>query len=341
MDIIIPPRLKKGDCIGIIAPSSWLAAIFPHRLLQWIKTLEALWFKVKLSKNASWISGYVSGSIEERVADIHDLFQDSEVSAVISMIWGNHSNQLLKYLDFELIRNNSKIFIGYSDITVLHYAFYTQANLRTYYGPCIMTQFWEYPDILEYSWEYFVKALMEKEGVIWEILPSEMYTDEILDWVKKEDTLKARSSQKNEWYKWLRNGISNASIIGGCIPSVNHLVGTKYWISPENKIFFIDIPEWSSPFEGLSIADLDSYFADLDNLWLFQQISWLVIWRPYKYTIKQEEQLFLLIEKYTRKTDYPILYNVNIWHSDPIITLPFWSFCTLDSNENLFSIDTL
>lgn len=137
----VPKRLKKGDCIGIISPSSGLAAIFPHRLEQGIEALMRMGFRVKLGKYASGITGYVSGSAQERADDFHAMFRDPEISAIVCMIGGNHSNQLLKHLDFELIRKNPKIFIGYSDITVLHYALHAQADLRTYYGPCVMTQF--------------------------------------------------------------------------------------------------------------------------------------------------------------------------------------------------------
>ena len=79
------------------------------------------------------------------------------MKAIITTIGGDHSNQVLKYLDFEIIKNNPKIFMGYSDITVLHFAFAANANLRTYYGPCIIAELAEYPEILPYTLEYFKK----------------------------------------------------------------------------------------------------------------------------------------------------------------------------------------
>lgn len=163
-------------------------------------------------------------------------------------------------------------------------------------------------------------------------------TDEILNWMEKEDMVRPRRHEKNPGYSWLRAGTAKAPMIGGCVPSVNHLLGTKYWIPPKGTIFFIDVPEGSSPFEGISIADLDAYLADLDNAGVFKEIVGLVIGSPYRYSPEQESELFELIRKYTENTDYPVLYNVNIGHKDPIITLPFGSTCLLDSERNLFRI---
>lgn len=122
--------------------------------------LQDLWFKVKICKNALKITGHTADSPKERAEDINNFFKDKEIKAIICFIGGNHSNQVLKYLDFNLIKRNPKIFIGYSDITVLHFAFYTQANLITFYGPAVLAQFAENPRILPYTEEYFKKAVI-------------------------------------------------------------------------------------------------------------------------------------------------------------------------------------
>jgi len=141
MNLYNPSHLKKGDIIGIISPSSGLANIFPHRVEKGKRMLENLGFKVIFGKHALERSGYVSASPQDRASDIHDMFVNPDVKAIICTIGGNHANQLLKYLDFDLIRSNPKIFIGYSDITILHYAFAVKAGLRTFYGPCMVVGF--------------------------------------------------------------------------------------------------------------------------------------------------------------------------------------------------------
>jgi len=340
MSLIIPKKMQKGDTIGFISPSAGLAPLAMHRIEKAIQTFEELGYKVKIAKNALKNQGYVSGTIKERLSDIHSMFKDPEIKMIICTIGGNHSNQLIKHLNYDLIKRNPKIFIGYSDITVLHFAIQSQANLATYYGPCVMTQFGEYPKILGYTLEYFNKELVdEKNKSSYEIYHSKTWTDEVLDWFKKEDLQRPRIQRPNKGYKWLKSGKSRGEILGGTIPSINHLMGTKYWVNPENKIYFLDIPENPNDIrKGLSIGDIDSYLADLDNLGLFDSIRGLIIGRPPHYTSEEDLQLRKLIIKYVGRKKYPILYNANIGHIDPIITLRYGAVVELDSYSNKFRI---
>lgn len=337
-NLVSPKRLQPGSTIGVIAPSAGNANFFPHRAENAQRFLEDQGYKVKYATHALENRDYVSGDAEARASDVHEMFSDPEVSAIICTIGGNHSNQLLKYLDFDLIKNNPKIFLGYSDISVLHYAFMTKAQLRTFYGPCLMTQFGEHPKPLSYTLDLFSKAVEGTEP-IGNIEASDEWTSEILDWSKKDDLTRPRKLLPSEGYSWLRQGEASGSIIGGCVPSINHLAGTDYWIDPAGCIFFIDIPEGHKFGAGLSISELDSYFADLDNLGVFKTITGLIIGRPYNYSSEQADKLAKLIESYTTGNDYPILLNANIGHTDPIITLPMGVQATLQSEENRFSID--
>ncbi len=338
MKIINPQKLKVGDTISIISPSAGLAPFAMHRIEDGVKALERMGFKVKIEKSALKNKGYVSATIKERVADIHSAFKDKKVKAIICTIGGNHSNQLLKYLDFELIRDNPKIFLGYSDITVLHNAIYKKAGLRTFYGPCIMTEFGEYPDISPFTKNGFVKTLME--GVIGNIEQSKEWTDEFLNWMKVEFHTKERRLFPNTGYEWWRKGNVIGEIFGGAIPSVNHLLGTEYEINFKNKIFFLDLPEGYNPGENLSMADVDTYLADLFNAGVFNQIKGLIIGRPYGYRGDKEKynQLKEIITGYTKGTNYPILFNADFGHTSPMITLPIGAKIELDSKKNKFEV---
>ena len=336
--LTLTKKLKKGDTISIVAPSSGLAYFAVHRIEIAKKVLEKMGFLVIIENNALKNIGYLSGLASERVADIHSAFSNKNVKAIFCTIGGNHSNQLLKYIDFDLVRNNPKIFVGYSDISVLHYAFLKKSGLQTYYGPCLMTQFGEFPEPLPYTYDYFKKVLITDNNEDIDVLPSESFTDEVLNWVTKSDLERPRKMIDSIGYKWLRDGYADSEIIGGCIPSINHLVGTDFWIDPKDKIFFIDIPEGHNLGEGLSISELDSYLADLDNIGVFKSIKGLIVGRPFNYNKEQHNELILIINYYTKDTNYPILFNANIGHSDPIITLPMMSRVILDSKNNKFII---
>lgn len=337
-NLIKPKKLEPGDTVCIITPSAGIACIFPHRVENATKMFQKLGYKVVFSKHAMEMDGYVSATAQKRADDIHEAFLDKNISMIICMIGGDHSNQILKYLDFEIIKNNPKIFVGYSDISVLHYAFIQKASLQTFYGPCVMTQFGEYPEIIPYSLEYFNKAtvIANPIGVV---TPSQEWTDEILDWGKKTDLDRPRNMSKSLGYEWLREGQVTAPIIGGCIPSINHLIGSEYWVDPKNKILFIDIPEGPQMDKGLPVDSLDSYLSDLDNIGVFQNISGLIIGRPYHYNDEEIEKLKKIIMYYTENYDYPILFNANIGHSDPIITIPLGVEITLDSKKDMFRIN--
>ena len=161
MKFIVPNSLKQGDTIGFISPSSGPTQLAIHRVEKAKKELEHLGYRVRIASHALNSNGYVSDSIENRISDIHDLFSDDSVRAIMCTIGGNNSNQLLQHLDYSLIKNHPKIFIGYSDITVLHYALLSQANLATYYGPCAMIQFGEFPLIFDYTLRYFQSEIID------------------------------------------------------------------------------------------------------------------------------------------------------------------------------------
>lgn len=330
-------RLQKGATIGIAAPSSGLAGLFPHRIEKGLAAVAELGFTPLLSAHALGIKGYISSSAQERASDLNDLFRDPKVSSIICTIGGNHANQILNYLDFDLIKNNPKIFIGYSDITVLHYALRKKSNLMTFYGPCIVSEFGEYPSILPFTKEYFLKSVMMHEP-IGMVPASESWTDEFLDWSAKKDLVRPRKLERSFGYEWWRQGSARAPIFGGAIPSINHLAGTEYWIDPKEMIFFIDIPE-GGPGTPFPLSDLDAFLTDLDNLGVFKSIVGLIIGRPYRYSSIEIAALRELVDYYTAKYSYPILYNANIGHASPIITLPLGAIVKLDSASNLFSIE--
>ncbi|GIW65574.1 MAG: LD-carboxypeptidase [Candidatus Parcubacteria bacterium] len=338
MKLIKPPKLKLGDTIGLISPSAPLAGLVPHRTKRAIKMLNNMGFKVKIGKNALNITGYTAGSPKERAEDINLFFKDKEVKAIICFIGGNHSNQVLKYLDFNLIKKNPKIFVGYSDATVLHFAFYTQANLITFYGPAALTQFAENPRILPYTEEYFKKALMEDKP-IGVIKPSSCWTYEILDWFKKEDLRRPRKMKKNKGWQWLKQGKVEGPILGGCITSMMHLRGTKYWPDFTNKILFWEIPESDNDFtRGERIENIDSYLTDLELSGIFKKVKGMIIGRFFGYSDKEKKEAIRLVKIRTTGYKFPILANVDIGHTDPILTIPLGVKAVIDCSKNLFEI---
>ncbi len=338
MQIINPKRLKRGDLISIISPSAGLAPFAMHRIEVGKKELESMGLRVKIEKNALGNDGYVSASVSDRVKDIHNAFSNKEVKAIICTIGGNHSNQLLRYIDWDLIKNNPKIFVGYSDITVLHQAIAKKTGLRTFYGPCIMSEFGEFPQMNEYTLQNISNTLIN--GAIGDIQSSTEWTDELLDWFTKDDLNRGRIYQKNKGFEFWKGGKATGLISGGSIPSINHLAGTEYWNSFDGKILFIDLPEGTEFGKGISVADVATYLASLDNMHIFDNIVGLIIGRAYKQSLEDLQSIKELFLSYAKDKQYPVLYGVDIGHTSPMITLPFDAEVIIDSSKNLFSVNS-
>ena len=137
MKKIVPEKLKKGDEIRVIAPSRNMTLLSDETMNIATSRLEELGFKVTFGKNVnkSMNDVYCCGTIEERIEDLHDAFRDKNVKAILTVIGGFNVNQILHYIDFDLIKNNPKIICGFSDITALLNAIYCKTGLVSYYGP--------------------------------------------------------------------------------------------------------------------------------------------------------------------------------------------------------------
>lgn len=334
MKLIKPPKLEKGDTIAFVAPASGLAKLIPHRMKIAINFFEDRGYKVKVYPTATKMEGLSSDSAENRAKDIMDAFQDKEVKGIITTIGGNSCHQILEYLDFDIIKNNPKIFCGYSDITSLHFAFMTKANLMTFYGPAAVVEFGEELSQDEYSIEYFFKATTDLIG---KVDPSKLWTDDkIPDWLSKKDLEIKRTYKKNKGFEWLKTGRAQGKIVGGCITSMMHTKGTKYWPDFTDKILLLETPEGNDFRKGEPIEYIDAYLADLRINGTFDKIKGMVFGKGFGYDEEQVEQLKEAILDNTRNYDFPIVYGVNVGHADPIITVPLGSEVIIDSDLNLF-----
>ena len=160
MNIIKPQFLKKGDTIGILATSG--AVEDDRNILLAKKYFENLGYKVKFSGNLLHQNRYLAGKDEEKIIELHNFFKDPEIKAVICLRGGYGAIRLIKNIDYDLIRENPKIFCGYSDITALSLMFLKNSNLLTYSGPMIQSDFGtENPD--QYTIQAFFDAVTGKD----------------------------------------------------------------------------------------------------------------------------------------------------------------------------------
>jgi muramoyltetrapeptide carboxypeptidase len=327
-----PPRLREGDIVGIISPSWGGGAAHPHRVERGVDYLESLGFRVRIAPHAMNSAGNVSDTAENRAADIHAMFSDPEVKALIATIGGDHSCHLLPLLDFDLIRQNPKILMGYSDVTVLNVAIWEKTGLFTFNGPALMAELAEYPKVFDYTERYMLKALCSAEP-IGEIEPSGWWTEEFLDWGEKEDLTRERTRQASSGWAWLKGGSAEGVLVGGCLESMQHLRGTPYWPDLDGAILFLETSE-----EKPSPETVDGILMDYENMGAFGWIRGLLFGRPYGYTQEEREQLHEVILERTERYDFPVVADMDFGHTSPMFTLPVGCRAVIDAGRERFEI---
>ncbi len=330
--MIKPPRLKPGDTIGIVSPSWGGAGAFPHRVEQGIRQLEGMGFKVRLAPHALGQHGYVSATPEHRASDLHTLFADPQVKAILAAIGGDHACHLLPLLDFDLIQNNPKILVGFSDNTVLNVAIWQRTGLVTFNGPMLLTDFGEYPRLLEYTERYFVRAVSSPEAM-GKIDPARHWTEESPDWGTKKDLERPRALQPSKGWTWLKTGRAKGRLVGGCLESLEHLRGTPYWPDWRDAIWFFETSE-----DKPSPEDVDAMLMDYENMGVFEKLRGMLVGRPLHYSADEKEQLRERILERTKRYTFPIITDMDFGHTSPMFTLPIGCRAKIDTYQQAFSI---
>lgn len=218
--VLLPPRLKKGDTVGLIEPASATWEPFSIALIE--EAIATLGLKTKRAPNILDRDGYFAGDDKARADGVNAMFGDSSVNAIMSVRGGWGSARTLPYLDFDLIRQNPKALIGYSDITALHLAIHARTGLVTFHGPVGISAWGKR------SLETFTPLLFDAA------------TPDYINPVAEEDRLVQR--------KWrtqtITPGTARGRLLGGNLTVMTALVGTPYLPSFDGAIlFFEDVDE--------------------------------------------------------------------------------------------------
>lgn len=321
MQKIIPERLHKGDKVMVIAPARGLKLIGQDCRQIAHQRLASLGLEVVFAPNTTDENWDYMGSttVEKRVSDIHTAFSDKSVKAVLTIIGGFNSNQLLTHLDYDLIKNNPKIFCGFSDITALHGAIYAKTGLETYYGPHFSSLGMKHG--CDYTFEHFIKMLVT-DGKD-EITPSQVWSDDL--WFLDQEK---REFEPNEGYWLIHEGSAKGTIIGGNLCTFKLLLGTSY--RPEFKkdtILFIEDDEMSP------LAEFERNLQALIYQPDFVNVKGLVIGRFQKASKVTREGLEFIINTKPELKDLPVLANVDFGHTAPLLTIPLGGSATLDNKK--------
>lgn len=326
-------RLLPGDKIGIIAPSFCGPALYPHRVENGQRFLESLGYQVVLAPNVGGRHrGYLSGTPEERTADLHQMFADPSVKAIIAAIGGDHSCQMLPHIDWELIRANPKIFMGFSDVTVLNVAIWQKTGLVTFNGPALMGELAEYPKPFDYMLDSFRRTLCQVEPP-GEYQPAPAWTEEMLNWKTKADLTRPRALTPSEGWTWLKEGQAEGRLIGGCLESLQHLRGTPYWPDFGGAILF-----WETSEDRPSPGWVDGVLADYANMGVLERLSGMIVGRPKEYPPEWRAEVREVILERTARYRFPVITEMDFGHTAPQFILPVGVRAAIDTAARRFAI---
>ena len=348
---IIPKRLELGDTIAFISPSSRLNELLPIPLLRAVDLFKSKGYPVTTIYSPVSNSNSAAQKARHIASELHQAFIDPQVTCIVSTIGGTEANEILRYIDYGIVRKNPKIFVGYSDNTHLLYAFFVKAGLRGFYGPCALTEFAEFPEPDLFTTNHFFQVLHGKgrkgsEGISGRQVPmSSSSTDQALPFLldfKKQDSQEIRRKIPTPAAFFTRPGTVTGRVFGGCLRKIVSLSGSPY-LSPsmhKGAIFFFEISagEYSTP---MPLERVRSDLVDLINTGLFDDIVGLVVGRTYKYDEEMNKKLEMMIKELTGGGPdggykWPVLFGVDVGHTSPMLTIPFGALARLDSSKGEF-----
>lgn len=309
-----PKKLEKGQTVGIVAPASPLYN--RSDLTRGIQMLEEWGFKVKVGENVNNKYEYLAGTDRERAYDFNRMFEDPDVDAIFVTQGGYGSARMMKHIDFELVKQNPKIFIGYSDITSIHLAIQKYTGVVSFHGPGMAG--FNSEDLTNYRKDQLFKAITKDEPI-------------------GEIPL----ADKKKWINIINPGVTEGELTGGNLSLVCASLGTPFEIDTKGKILFLE-EVWTEPWM------LDHYFTHLMNAGKLQEAAGIVIGEctncePFKHnpgfhvTFSLEDILYEFLEP----LKIPTIHGLPIGHTKDLATLPLGVDARLEaSHGKLFVTET-
>lgn len=323
---ITPKRIGRGSHIRVISPARSMGLISADSKEYAMQQLEAAGFTLTFGRHVDEMDEFHSSSIASRIEDFHDAFRDPSVDAILTVIGGYNTNQLLDYIDYDLIRANPKILCGFSDITAIGNAITAMTGVVTYTGPHFSS--WGMKKGFEYSAEYFLKALTTEEPFA--LTPSADWSDD--PWYIDQEK---RDFITNEGY-WIMNpGEAESRIVGGHARCLGALQGTRYWPGFSDSILLMEEDAEINPplFDRL----IQSFIQQPD----FSGVKGILIGRFQKETGMAKELLAKILREKKELTNIPIIANVNFGHTTPIATLPIGGSLKMKADSTDASIEVI
>lgn len=336
--MIKPGKLTSGDTVALVSLSSGLAGEeeIKWRTEQGIERLESVFgLQVKVMPHALKDIDYTYNHPEKRAEDLNSALRDKSVKAIICAIGGNETVRILPFIDIEALKNNPKIFTGYSDTTANHLFFYKH-GISTGYGPALLTDFAENIAMDEYTVESIKKTWFSTEP-IGEIQTSSFIREFGLRWdIENKST--ERPKYNNPGYDSINGtGKAQGHLIGGCLEVLNNLRGTQYFPDMtdfKNAVLFLETSECT-----LDPEIFEDYLRAMSVMGIFEHINGIVIGRPFDgFYYAEYKEIWRKILSEAGRSDLPVLYNASFGHNEPKFIIPYGLQAEIDTENLTFKI---
>jgi muramoyltetrapeptide carboxypeptidase len=304
---MIPLKLRPGSSVRVIAPSRSLTIIGPETLAEADRKLAALGLKVSFGDHVGECDDFASSPVASRLADLHAAFADPGVDAILTVIGGFNSNQLLTGIDYAVVAAHPKPLCGFSDITVLSNALYARTGLVGYSGPHYSSFGMRHH--FGYTEAGFRACLMDDAPIA--LAPSPGWSDDAW-YLDQEDR---RVVQGEGWWV-LQEGEADGRTVGGNLCSFNLLQGTPFMPPLEGCVVFAEDDAQVKPW------DFDRDLVSLLQQPGFAGVRGLVIGRFQKATGMTRDLLAQIVASKPELAGLPVIANVDFGHTTPTITFP-------------------
>jgi muramoyltetrapeptide carboxypeptidase LdcA involved in peptidoglycan recycling len=333
-----PPVLQKGDTVATVSlswggagddPFLWRYEVGKHRL----ETVFGL-HVVEMPHTLSG-SDFVYKHPELRAKDMMDAFRDPKIKAIFSCIGGDDSIRLLPYIDFDVIRKNPKIFIGYSDTTACHLMCF-KAGVTSFYGPSVLAEFGENHRIFPYTEEAVFRTLFQHRP-IGNVANATEWTGQRVEWTfSNRDVLKRM--EPNQGIQTLQGtSVVTGRLFGGCVEVLEMAKGTILWPDLntfEDCILFLETSE-ETPLPDY----LGYWLRNYGVMGVLHKIQGIVFAKPYqgKYQAEYHQMIRKILAEF-ELTDLPVLTNLTFGHNQPMTVLPYGARAEIDCGNQTFTI---
>ncbi|GHJ45894.1 LD-carboxypeptidase [Catellatospora sp. TT07R-123] len=299
----------------------------PRRLARGVDALRRMGFEVIVGPQASLVGDYERRATA-RADELNKFIRAPQVRAVIATIGGYSGNAVLPHLDYDALRADPKIICGYSDITAVLLACYTKARIVTFHGPTLLPEVAEQPSMQDYTADHLLRAVCQPIP-IGRLVPAKAWTDEFCPWDTDDDG--PRTVRPGTGWHWVCEGTGSGPLLGGNIDTLSALGGSQYLPDFTGAVLFLETA-------SSTLDEIERSLTHLEMLGLFDTAAGVLFGRLFRSPPELAARVASSLRRRLDVRQIPVVTDVDLGHTDPMLTLPIGVQAAVDSTSGSVEI---